>query len=78
MPTDADYVSSHLLQLLKERNLTINRIATLAGLRQSTVNAMFDGSSKRPTISTIRKVCSALGISVHDFFDFPPYNEVEK
>ncbi|ASN59796.1 transcriptional regulator [Latilactobacillus curvatus] len=78
MKNDADLISSHLLSLLQERNLTVNRIATLAGLRQSTVNAMFDGSSKRPTISTIRKLCNALGISVQDFFDFPPYNEVEK
>ncbi|EAD4555692.1 XRE family transcriptional regulator, partial [Listeria monocytogenes] len=27
---------------------------------------------------TVRKLCQALEISVHEFFDFPPYNEVEK
>ncbi|WP_195235791.1 helix-turn-helix domain-containing protein [Lactiplantibacillus plantarum] len=78
MKTDGEFVSEHLMELITQQNLTINRVATLAGLNQSTVNAMFEGRSKRPTITTIRKVCGTLGISVHDFFDFPPYNKVEK
>lgn len=78
MKTDGEFVSEHLMELITQQNLTINRVATLAGLNQSTVNAMFEGRSKRPTITTIRKVCGTLGISVHDFLDFPPYNEVEK
>lgn len=78
MKTDAELISEKLLHLIEERNLTINRLATISGLKQSTVNSIFTGASKRPTISTIRKLCQALGISVHDFFDFPPYNEVEE
>ena len=78
MKTDGEFVSEHLMELITQQNLTINRVATLAGLNQSTVNAMFEGRSKRPTITTIRKVCATLGISFQDFFDFPPYNEVEK
>ncbi|WP_239256643.1 helix-turn-helix domain-containing protein [Listeria ilorinensis] len=78
MKNDAELIAENLLKLIEERNLTINRLATLSGLKQSTVNSIFNGASKRPTISTIRKLCKALGISVHTFFDFPPYNEVEK
>ncbi|MCM64916.1 XRE family transcriptional regulator [Listeria monocytogenes] len=78
MKTDADLISEKLLILLEEKNLTINRLATLAGLKQSTLNSIFNGASKRPTITTVRKLCQALEISVHEFFDFPPYNEVEK
>ncbi|EAD3699777.1 helix-turn-helix transcriptional regulator [Listeria seeligeri] len=78
MKTDADLISEKLLILIEEKNLTINRLATLAGLKQSTLNSIFTGASKRPTITTVRKLCQALEISVHEFFDFPPYNEVEK
>lgn len=78
MKNDGELISEHLMKLINEQNLTINRVATLAGLSQSTVNAMFEGRSKRPTITTIRRVCGTLGISVHDFFNFPPYNEMEK
>lgn len=77
MKTDGELISEHLMEIITSKNLTINRVATLAGLSQSTVNAMFEGRSKKPTIYTIRKVCNVLDISVHDFFDFPPYNEVE-
>ena len=78
MKTDGELVSAHLMQLINQQNLTINRVAVLSGLSQSTVNAMFEGRSKRTTITTIRKVCNTLDISVRDFFDFPPYNQVEK
>lgn len=78
MKTDADYIANHLVEILREKNLTINRLATLSGVGQSTLNALFDGSSKRPTVTTIRKICPVLDMSFHEFFDFPPYNEVEK
>lgn len=78
MKTDGELVSDHLMQLINQQNLTINRVAVLSGLSQSTVNAMFEGRSKRTTITTIRKVCNTLDISVRDFFDFPPYNQVGK
>lgn len=43
MKTDGDLVSDHLMQLINQQNLTINRVAVLSGLSQSTVNAMFEG-----------------------------------
>lgn len=78
MKDDALLISNRLNTFLKERNLTINRLATISGLSQSSVNNLYDGSTKSPKINTIRKICKGLNISVHDFFDFPPYNEVEK
>lgn len=78
MKTDGQLIAERLISLINDQNLTINRVATLSGMKQSTLNSIFSGQSKRPTITTIRKVCDTLGISVHDFFDFPPYNEVEK
>lgn len=57
MKTDGELVSDYLIQLMNQQNLTINLVAVLSGLNQSTVNAMFEVKSKRPTITTIRKVC---------------------
>lgn len=78
MQTDGQLIAARLISLINEQNLTINRVANLSGMKQSTLNSIFSGQSKRPTITTIRRVCGTLGISVHDFFDFPPYNEVEE
>ncbi|MHC5217620.1 helix-turn-helix domain-containing protein [Enterococcus sp. LJL128] len=69
-----ELIAERIQLIATEKNLTINRIATLAGLTTSTVNSVFTGKSKNPTISTIKNVCEALDISVSDFFDFEPYN----
>lgn len=78
MKTDAQLISERLFTFLNERNLTVNRLATLSGVPQTTLNGIVNGESKNPRVGTIRKLCKALGISYHDFFDFPPYNEVGK
>ncbi|MCO6543135.1 MAG: helix-turn-helix transcriptional regulator [Lactobacillus sp.] len=78
MNNDAQLITQRLIDYLQKRNLTINRIATLSNLSQSTINNLFDGSTKSPTISTVRAICYGLNISVTEFFDFPPYNEVER
>lgn len=78
MKTDSELIAERLMTIINERNLTINRVATLAGMQQSSVNAMFRGASASPKLNTIRRICEGLDISVTEFLDFPPYNEVEK
>lgn len=78
MKDDAELIRVRLNQFINERNLTINRLAVISGLSQSSVNNLYDGSTKSPKINTLRSICRGLGISVRDFFDFAPYNEVEK
>lgn len=78
MDNDAKLISNRLYKFIEDKNLTINRLATLSGINQSSVNNLFDGSTKSPKIATVKALCDGLNISVKDFFDFPPYNQVEK
>lgn len=78
MDNDAKLISNRLYKFIEDKNLTINRLATLSGINQSSVNNLFDGSTKSPKIATVKALCDGLNISVRDFFDFPPYNQVEK
>jgi len=48
--------------------MTINKLATLSGLTQSTLNSIIHGKSKRPTLATIYKVCIGLDITLAQFF----------
>lgn len=73
MENDAKLISKHLMNIPNDKKLTINHVATLAVMKQSTLNSIFKGQSKRPTIATFRKICLILCISVHEFFDFPPF-----
>lgn len=62
---------------MREQNITLNRVATLSNMAATTLSNIVNRGSA-PRIDTIYKVCNGLGITVHDFFDFPPYNEVEE
>lgn len=78
MKTDSELISDRLLTIINERNLTINRVATLSGMGQSSVNAIFRGDSASPKIGTLRKIASGLDMPLIELLNFPPYNEVEE
>ncbi|WP_125648084.1 helix-turn-helix domain-containing protein [Lapidilactobacillus gannanensis] len=78
MKTDSELIAERLLKIIDERNLTINRVATLSDMGQSSVNAIFRGASASPKIVTLRKIARGLDMSLLELLDFPPYNEVEK
>ena len=72
-----DMIGARITNLCKENNLSINRLASICGLRQSTVSNILNGNSKNPTISSIKKICEGLEISLADFFDDPIFTSVD-
>lgn len=70
-----ELIKNRIYFFLNEKNLTINRLAQLSNLRQSTLNNIINRPTI-PSISTIRMLCEGLGVSVVEFFDFEPYNQI--
>ena len=66
-----------ILELAKEKNLSINKIATNCFINTSTLNSMLNGHSKRSEISTISKICYGLDISLKDFFNSPLFENIK-
>lgn len=64
-------ISTRIIELCDEHNITVNKLCTLAGVTQSTVDSILKGKSKNPGICTIKKLCDALNISITCFFDSP-------
>lgn len=64
-------IGKRILQFCDERNITPNKLCTMSGIIQSTVNSIFSGRSKNPKITTIQCLCEGLGITLKDFFDSP-------
>ena len=62
---------------LDKKNMTMNRVATLADLSVTTLSSIINRGSA-PRIDTVFKICEGLGVSFTEFFDFPPYNQVKK
>jgi len=58
-------------------DITINKLASLSKIRQSSINNIYDGSSKNPGIVTISKICKGLNISLRHFFDAPIFDSFD-
>ena len=71
-------VRSRILELCRQRHITINRLATLSGVTQSTLNNIVSGRNNSATVATIKKLCDGLDITLRDFFDVPAFDDLEQ
>ena len=71
-------VKERILELCRERDLSVNRLCTMSGVTQSTVNNIVSDRNHSATVSTIQKLCDGLGISIRDFFDSPLFTDIEQ
>jgi len=71
-------VADRILELCEEQNLTVNKLCTISGVTQSTVNDIVNRKSKNIGIVTIKKLCDGLEITITDFFDTPEFKELEQ
>lgn len=62
-------IKNRIFKLCIEKNLTINGLAMLSGMSQSTVNSLIDGTSQNPKLLTILRLCLGLEMELKDFFD---------
>ena len=74
----AKAVALRIYNLCEENNITVNKLCTLAGVTQSTVNNIVHENSKNPGIVTIKKLCDALNITIQDFFETELFKDLEQ
>ena len=67
-----------IIQLSDENNITINKLATISGITQSTLNNIVSGRNNSATVSTVKKICDGLDITVREFFDSPLFDDLEQ
>ena len=71
-------VRERILELCRERDIPINRLSSMSGVTQSTVNNIVSGRNRSTTISTIKKLCDGLGITIEEFFHSDLFRELEQ
>ena len=64
--------------MCKERNITVNKLATISGVTQSTLSNIIGGRNNSTTVSTIQKLCDGLGITIEDFFRSDMFHNLEQ
>lgn len=74
----SEAVSRRILQLCKDKNITVNKLANLSAVTQSTVNDIVNMESKNIGIVTLKKLCDGLQISITEFFDDDMFRNLEQ
>ena len=71
-------VRLRILELCRERELSINKLSGMCGLTQSTLNNIVSGRNNSATVATVKKICDGLEISILDFFNCTLFEELEQ
>ncbi len=62
-------ITQRILNLCNERDITPNKLASLAGMPSGSLKSIFYGKSKNPGTRTLLDICQALNITLFDFFN---------
>ena len=71
-------VRERIIEICRERDISVNKLSTISGVTQSTVNNIVSGRNNSATVSTIKKLCDGLGITIQDFFRSELFDDLEQ
>lgn len=73
-----DAISEKINTICDESNISVNKLASISCLTQSTVQRLSEGKSKNPKLLTIVRLCDGLHISLKDFFDDELFEDIKR
>ena len=76
--TRMDYASLYIdriRSLCRKRGITINKLATMSGVKQSTLDNIVRGQTKNPRVKTLHKLAIGLNVTLAELVDFSALNE---
>lgn len=76
--TIGEAVRQRIVDLCQQRNISLNRLSSMSGLTQSTLNNIVSGRNNSATVSTIKKLCDGLGITIEEFFKCDLFADLEQ
>lgn len=71
-------VKLRIIELCNQNDITLNKLSTICGITQSTLNNIVSGRNQSTTISTIKKICDGLDITVREFFAGSLFDDLEQ
>ena len=75
--TYSDVIILRLREICEQRHVTVNKLATMSGITQSTVENIIAGKTKNPKLKTLHKIAVGLNMTVSELLDFPEMNETQ-
>lgn len=71
-------VRDRILQLCGEREISINKLATMSALPPSSIKNILYGKSQNPKLITIKMICDGLDITLGEFFSTSEFDALEQ
>ena len=73
--TIGETVRQRIIQLCQERDISINKLSSISGVTQSTVNNIVSG---RNNSIPDQEACDGLGITIDEFFRSASFSRLEQ
>ena len=71
-------VRNRILSLCGEREISINKLATISALPPSSIKNILYGKSQNPKLLTIKMICDGLNITLGEFFNTPEFDALDQ
>ena len=71
-------VRLRILELCRQRLITVNGLSYICGITQSTLSNIVRARNQTTTVSTIKKICDGLEITIQEFFNSPLFENLEQ
>ena len=71
-------VRERIIELCRVRDISVNKLSSLSGVTQSTVNNIVSGRNNSTTVATVKKLCDGLGITIEEFFQSDLFRDLEQ
>ena len=76
--TVKEAVATRFNEILRERNMRANELATHSGITPSSVYSMLDPRRKEVSVNLVKKLCDGLDMTLGEFFSAPVFDELEQ
>lgn len=73
--TYSEIIVTRISTLCKQRGIAYNKLATMCGLNQSTIDNIVRGVTKDPRVQTLHHIAIGLNMTLAEFLDFKELNE---
>lgn len=76
--TVKDAVAARLRDICARRSIRANELANISGVTPSTVYSLLDTRRRDVSVTTVKKLCDGLEITLGEFFAAPVFDELEQ
>ena len=73
-----EVITNRILALCQHRGISVNKLCNMSGVTQSTVNNIINRKNNTTTVSTIKKLCDGLDITLGEFFSTEEFDRLEQ